>query len=81
MPEGIELNLRLLGNVVCCSIFLEVDKTRRPRDLGVNDDRHWLGLVVNWLEIEPPDSGQLIGEVESRWARRNSMSRTMSGSG
>lgn len=34
-------------------ISLAVDKVQRPIDLGVNEDRRWLGIAVNWIEIEP----------------------------
>jgi glycosyltransferase involved in cell wall biosynthesis len=34
-------------------IGLEVDKVLRPIDLGVNEDHRWLGIAVNWIEVEP----------------------------
>jgi hypothetical protein len=30
----------------------EVESTHRPLDLGINEDRRWLGLAVGWIEIE-----------------------------
>lgn len=34
-------------------VTLTIGHTRRPIDLGINDDRRWLGLAVNWVEIAP----------------------------
>jgi glycosyltransferase involved in cell wall biosynthesis len=34
-------------------IKLQTSRTRRPRDLGINEDRRWLGVAVNWIEIGP----------------------------
>jgi hypothetical protein len=34
-------------------ITLVVAKTRRPLDLGINEDRRWLGIAVNWVELAP----------------------------
>lgn len=39
-------------------LALEVARTRRPLDLGVNDDRRWLGLAVNWVELAPVSRGE-----------------------
>jgi len=32
-------------------LTLSLDKTWRPVDLNLNDDRRWLGLAVGWVEI------------------------------
>jgi glycosyltransferase involved in cell wall biosynthesis len=32
-------------------LTIEVDKTHRPLDCGMNDDRRWLGLAVGWIEV------------------------------
>jgi hypothetical protein len=45
-------------------IAFDVGRTRRPFDLGINGDRRWLGLAVNWIEVSAtqaataPISGQ-----------------------
>jgi hypothetical protein len=33
-------------------ITLELPATARPMDWRVGDDRRWLGLAVNWCELE-----------------------------
>lgn len=38
-------------------ITFEVGKVQRPIDLGVNQDRRWLGIAVNWIEVEPVSAG------------------------
>jgi glycosyltransferase involved in cell wall biosynthesis len=35
------------------SVTVDTALTRRPRDLGINQDRRWLGVAVNWIEIGP----------------------------
>jgi hypothetical protein len=35
------------------AITLDVGETIRPMDIGAGDDRRWLGLLVNWCELEP----------------------------
>jgi hypothetical protein len=35
------------------TVTIDTGLTRRPRDLGINEDRRWLGLAVNWIEIGP----------------------------
>jgi Glycosyl transferase family 2 len=34
-------------------ITLDVGETIRPMDIGAGDDRRWLGLAINWCELEP----------------------------
>jgi glycosyltransferase involved in cell wall biosynthesis len=34
-------------------ITLDVGETIRPMDIGANEDRRWLGLLINWCELEP----------------------------
>jgi hypothetical protein len=34
-------------------VTIDTGVTRRPRDVGLNEDRRWLGLAVNWIEIGP----------------------------
>jgi glycosyltransferase involved in cell wall biosynthesis len=34
-------------------ITLDVGETIRPMDAGLGEDRRWLGLAVNWCELEP----------------------------
>lgn len=34
-------------------LSLQVDRTWRPSDLGLNEDRRWLGLGVGWTEVGP----------------------------
>ena len=34
-------------------LVIDIDKTHRPIDLGINEDRRWLGLAVGWVEVEP----------------------------
>ena len=34
-------------------LTIELDTTKRPRDLGINDDSRLLGLAVNWIEVAP----------------------------
>jgi hypothetical protein len=34
-------------------VTIDTGLTRRPRDLGTSEDRRWLGLAVNWIEIGP----------------------------
>ena len=34
-------------------ITLEVARVMRPLDLGINEDRRWLGVAVCWVELEP----------------------------
>jgi hypothetical protein len=47
------------------TVTIDTALTRRPRDLGINGDRRWLGLAVNWIEIGPvPDVSD--GRPESR---------------
>jgi hypothetical protein len=26
---------------------------QRPSDNGINPDQRWLGVAVNWIEVEP----------------------------
>ena len=33
------------------SITFRAAQTQRPADLGINDDRRWLGIAVNWVEF------------------------------
>src|SRR6478672_2099326 len=35
-------------------ITLDVGETIRPMDISANEDRRWLGLLINWCELEPP---------------------------
>jgi hypothetical protein len=35
------------------TVTIDTGRTRRPRDVGFNEDRRWLGLAVNWIEIGP----------------------------
>jgi hypothetical protein len=35
------------------AVTLEVDPLVRPSDLGSSPDVRWLGLAVNWIELEP----------------------------
>lgn len=51
------------------SVTVDTTLTRRPRDIGANEDRRWLGLAVNWLEIGPAPF-QTDGRW-FRWARRS----------
>jgi glycosyltransferase involved in cell wall biosynthesis len=32
-------------------LTIEVDKTHRPLDRGISEDRRWTGLAVGWIEI------------------------------
>jgi glycosyltransferase involved in cell wall biosynthesis len=34
-------------------LTLEVDQVQRPSDNGINPDQRWLGVAVNWIEVEP----------------------------
>ena len=34
-------------------ITLDIGETIRPVDIGANEDRRWLGLLINWCELEP----------------------------
>ena len=34
-------------------VGITVPSTHRPLDLGVNDDRRWLGLAIAWMEVGP----------------------------
>lgn len=34
-------------------VTIMIDKTRRPIDLDINEDRRWLGVAVSSVEIEP----------------------------
>lgn len=34
-------------------ITIEVDETRRPRDVGIGEDERWLGIGVARVELEP----------------------------
>jgi hypothetical protein len=46
------------------TVTIDTVLTRRPRDLGINEDRRWLGLAVNWIEIGP-DAAMAGGRPES----------------
>jgi hypothetical protein len=35
------------------SVTIEIEQTMRPCDLGINDDQRWLGVAINWIELEP----------------------------
>jgi hypothetical protein len=35
------------------SVTLELDATRRPMDVRHSEDRRWLGVAVNWVEVGP----------------------------
>jgi glycosyltransferase involved in cell wall biosynthesis len=35
---------------------IHVARTARPIDLGVNEDRRWLGVAINWIEMSPLDA-------------------------
>jgi hypothetical protein len=56
-PEGTRILVcicRYTGSVPrALDIGLDVGKTRRPRDVGMGEDRRWLGLAVNWIEVGP----------------------------
>jgi glycosyltransferase involved in cell wall biosynthesis len=32
---------------------IHVARTARPVDLGVNEDRRWLGVAISWIELSP----------------------------
>jgi glycosyltransferase involved in cell wall biosynthesis len=34
-------------------LSLKIEKPQRPIDLGKNEDSRWLGVAVNWIEINP----------------------------
>ncbi|MBT9550052.1 MAG: glycosyltransferase family 2 protein [Hydrogenophaga sp.] len=34
-------------------VTITVPSTHRPLDLGINDDRRWLGLAIGWMEVAP----------------------------
>lgn len=34
-------------------VTITVPSTHRPLDLGINDDRRWLGLAIGWIEVRP----------------------------
>jgi hypothetical protein len=34
-------------------LTFHVARTQRPIDVGINDDRRWLGIAVNWVELAP----------------------------
>jgi hypothetical protein len=34
-------------------LTFRVARTQRPLDLGINQDRRWLGIAVNWVEVAP----------------------------
>lgn len=34
-------------------VTITVPSTHRPLDLGINDDRRWLGLAIAWIEVAP----------------------------
>jgi glycosyltransferase involved in cell wall biosynthesis len=39
-------------------LTLTLERTWRPIDLGINEDRRWLGLAVGWVEVRP--AGALV---------------------
>ena len=34
-------------------VNISVPSTHRPLDLGINNDRRWLGLAIGWIEVGP----------------------------
>jgi hypothetical protein len=34
-------------------LTFRVARTQRLLDLGINQDRRWLGIAVNWVEVAP----------------------------
>jgi hypothetical protein len=36
-------------------ITLRTDRTRQPFNIGLNQDRRWLGIAVAWVEVSPAD--------------------------
>jgi glycosyltransferase involved in cell wall biosynthesis len=37
-------------------LAIHVARTVRPIDLEINEDRRWLGVAVNWIELSPLDA-------------------------
>lgn len=41
------------GNREQLQLTLTVERTYRPYDLRISEDRRWLGLAVGWIEVSP----------------------------
>jgi len=56
---GVDLNEPL-------SVTVDTVLTRRPRDMGVDEDRRWVGLAINWIDIGPVSA---MADARLGWRR------------